>query len=375
MEVFGWTIEQYEDAIIEAMHDDYEWYTIDMLRKIDKINIKKIDGLVKSRQNQNENTTWKREILKNAKQVVDAITYDIQQEIEWSPGQYLTKKDRYDVPFFPEELGGGWNLERYYFEKYEGDIFFSSVTAGDRNTGSSRNFYIPSRIIKGHTYEEFLDIYFSDIASAGAFGLGKEAVINDGQLKAFFGFTQKKDHPEVKEADLDDMTIFCMHNFIRGDETEHLKQNQISDNEDRIKEQWIKFRKKLPEAMEYAVKDNNNRIACYWGIMTEDNVYSENIDFSTSWGHYYRTGTYVAALQVEDDAPSLGYSSIWIRRELPARHYVVADVPNDNPDKYDEIFFEYINTVIPEMGYLLNGAILERIDPETEAIQLYFPVK
>ena len=194
MKVFDWSIDDYRTAIMAAMKPDYEWYTTDMLRTKDKVTINSISKLVESRKDQNPNDFWKEDPLNTPEEVVAAVCHDIRQNIEWYPDSYLKFVDTYNVPFQPQELGGGWMLERYVFSKYEGDVFFSSVTAGDRCTGSGRNFYIPGRLIKGHTYEEFLDAYFSEIASPRVFGLSKEELIDDGVLMAFLGFTERNPH-------------------------------------------------------------------------------------------------------------------------------------------------------------------------------------
>lgn len=188
MKVFDWSIDDYHNAIMDAMKPDYGWYTADMLRKKDKVIIKSISDMVESSRNQDPDDIWRKDPLNTPEEVVAAVCHDIRQNIEWYPGSYLKFVDAYNVPFQSQELGGGWMLERYVFSKYEGDVFFSSVTAGDRCTGSGRTFYIPGRLIKGHTYEEFLDAYFSEVASSRVFGLSKEELIDDGALEAFLGF-------------------------------------------------------------------------------------------------------------------------------------------------------------------------------------------
>lgn len=186
--VFDQTMEQYEEAILQSMKPDYEWYTLKMLRETDKITIGRIQRLVEERKNQDPDDIFAAAVLNTPEDVVRDISHTIKQNIEWSPSGYLKQTGYYRVPFHPQELGGGWRLEDYHFEKYEGDVFFSSVTAGDRSIGASRNFYIPKRYFLGHTYEEFLTEYFDEIASSSAFGLSKEELIDNEELKAFLGF-------------------------------------------------------------------------------------------------------------------------------------------------------------------------------------------
>ena len=364
MKVLDWTIEDYHKAILQKMNKDYPWYTQEMLVKKDKISIKAIEDLVEEKK-----------ALKTPNKVVNNICNDIKQHIEWSPSAYLKEIDRYDVPFLPQEVVGGWNLERYYFMKFEGDVFFSSVTAGDRVAGAGRTFYIPPRLIKNHTYQEFLEAYFDKIAEPWAFGLSVSELIDDGQLKAFLGFTENKPQQEVTEISLKEMNLYYKHEFIRGDCMNHIKENQIDNKTDLVEEGWKEFKKDLHSIKTYTVKDENGDIPCYWGIMTKDNVFRDDIEFETYWDHYYRTGSYVYAVEVESDAPKRNLRSDWNSNVLPTRNYVVVDVTGKTSEEYDEIFLNYIDNVIPEMGCRLSGAILERIDPKNGEIQLYFPIK
>lgn len=187
MKVFDWTLDEYYEAIMNSMKADYGWYTVDMLRNKDKVTIHSIGKMVDERKEPDPNDIWAQEPLNSAEEVVAQVVHDIQQHIEWSPGSYLKHVATYKVPFKSQELGG-WMLEDYRFDKYEGGVFFTSVTAGDRCTGSGRTFYIPPGIIDGHTYEEFLEAYFGEIADPRYFGLGVDELIGDESLKAFMGF-------------------------------------------------------------------------------------------------------------------------------------------------------------------------------------------
>ena len=174
MKVCDWTIQEYEQAIMKKMSKDYKWYTLDMLKKIDKVTIKSISDLAGS--------------CKNPKTVVNKCVKNIQQNIEWCPYLYLKEIDTYHVLFEPQTVAGAWNLEKYSFTKYEGNIYISSVQAGDRVSGAGRNFYIPPRYMQGHSYKEFLEGYFSDIANPGTFGLSVGKLIDNESLKTFLGF-------------------------------------------------------------------------------------------------------------------------------------------------------------------------------------------
>lgn len=376
MKVLGWDISQYEKAIIEEMKKDFEWYTEDILRNIDNITIHTMNELFESQKNYDPNSIYVKKVFETPQDIVKDIAHSIKQDIERFPDRYLELLNEYVVPFMPEALGGGWNLEDYRFKKYEGNMLISSVTAGDRSCGGSRNFYIPSSMIKDHTYEEFLNAYFDTIASPKSFGLGTEALIHDGRLKAFLGYTELKEHPEVVETDLPDMTVCFKYLYCNGCEMEHIKEDGMYNDKNRVIKGWEIFKKELANVSAYAVKDANGWIPCYWGIMTEDNMFRDDNNFDTCWGNYFRTGTYVTGFEAKSDTPDLDcYKDQWMKKKLPGRHYVVADVTGMNASDYDKTFLNYVNNILPEMGYELSGAILERMDPKNEGIKLYFPVK
>ena len=80
----------------------------------------------------------------------------------------------------------GWNLENYTFYKLKTGDYKVSVTAGDRVAGGSREFFIMPSCFEAKTYGEFLDRYL-EIVSA-SFGLAKENLMKDEELKKFLGF-------------------------------------------------------------------------------------------------------------------------------------------------------------------------------------------
>ena len=62
-----------------------------------------------------------------------------------------------------------------------------NVTAGDRVTGGSREFFITPNCFKAKTYDEFLDRY-QEIVPGRSFGLTKDDLLKDEKLKKFFGY-------------------------------------------------------------------------------------------------------------------------------------------------------------------------------------------
>ncbi len=92
---------------------------------------------------------------------------------------------KYDVPFGHVDLHG-WNLEKYVIYKLKTGDYKVSVTAGDRMTGGSREFFITPYCFEAKTYEEFLDRYLEIVP--GAFGLDKEDLLPNKKLKKFLGY-------------------------------------------------------------------------------------------------------------------------------------------------------------------------------------------
>ena len=81
----------------------------------------------------------------------------------------------------------GWNLESYVFYKLRTGDYKVSVTAGNRTTGGSREFFITPYCFEAKTYEEFLDRYL-EIIPDYSFGLGKKELLPDRKLQEFLGY-------------------------------------------------------------------------------------------------------------------------------------------------------------------------------------------
>lgn len=96
------------------------------------------------------------------------------------------KTANYKVKFQPGLEVDHWHIERYEFNKHQSGDYSAFVQAGDRSTGSSRDFFIPPHFLEG-TYDEFLDQY-QILVPGEQFGLFKEDLIEDKGLKDFLGF-------------------------------------------------------------------------------------------------------------------------------------------------------------------------------------------
>ncbi len=92
----------------------------------------------------------------------------------------------------PREMMGkadlhGWYLERYEFYKLKTGDYKVFVQAGDRTTGGSREFFITPYCFEAKAYDEFLDRYL-EIVPGGSFGLGKNDLLANKELKKFMGY-------------------------------------------------------------------------------------------------------------------------------------------------------------------------------------------
>ncbi|MBP5779990.1 MAG: hypothetical protein J6X34_02000, partial [Clostridia bacterium] len=91
------------------------------------------------------------------------------------------------APTFGSVSIHGWNLESYVFYKMASGDYKVSVTAGNRTTGGSRDFFITPYCFEAKTYEEFLDRYL-EIVPEYSFGLGRNELLPDIKLKEFLGY-------------------------------------------------------------------------------------------------------------------------------------------------------------------------------------------
>ncbi len=178
----GTDISVYLQKAFENVKRDYRWLDKKMLAKSWRYDIRRVDG----------DLEFVRRYWTERKYSV----YDVEsaeQFIEWVELDYrsaaLAANEAvagYEPAFGHIELYG-WNLERYVFYKLKSGDYKVSVTAGDRTTGGSRDFFITPHCFEAKTYEEFLDRYL-EIVPAHSFGLGKKELLPNGELKKFLGY-------------------------------------------------------------------------------------------------------------------------------------------------------------------------------------------
>ena len=179
---FGTDIDVYLEKAFENVKKDYRWLDKKMLKKTWQYDIRRVDGDI--------------EFVRRYWDETEYSVYDVEsaeQFIEWVENDYQSTalRENKSVASYEPHFGHidiyGWNLERYVFHRLRTGDYMVSVTAGDRTTGGSRDFFITPYCFEAKTYEEFLDRYL-EIVPAGSFGLGKKELLPDNELKKFLGY-------------------------------------------------------------------------------------------------------------------------------------------------------------------------------------------
>jgi hypothetical protein len=183
---FGTDIKVYLDKAFDKVKKDYRWLDKKMLGKTWQYDIQEVDGdleFVRRYYNEKEYSVYD---VESAERFIEYVEYDYQS---------LALRENETVASYEPSFGhislNGWNLERYVFYKLKSGDYKVSVTAGDRTTGGSREFFITPYCFEAGTYEEFLDRYL-EIVPGYSFGLCKEELLPDKALKEFLGYSTKK---------------------------------------------------------------------------------------------------------------------------------------------------------------------------------------
>lgn len=178
----GTDINVYLEKAFNNVKKDYRWLDKKMLDKSWKYDIRKVDGdleFVRKYWSDNKYSVYD---VESAERFIETVEYDYQ-----SAALQANKTVTSYEPSFGHISIHGWNLERYVFCKLKSGDYKVSVTAGDRTTGGSREFFITPYCFEAKTYEEFLDRYL-EIVPDYSFGLGKKELLPDKKLKKFLGY-------------------------------------------------------------------------------------------------------------------------------------------------------------------------------------------
>ena len=178
----GTDINVYLDKAFNNVKKDYRWLEKEMLAKNWQYDIQRVDGdleFVRKYCNESEYSVYD---VQSAERFIECLEYDYQS---------AALRENKTVASYAPEFGHislhGWNLESYVFYRLESGDYKVSVTAGDRTTGGSRDFFITPNCFEAKTYEEFLDRYL-EIVPEHSFGLGKNELLPNEKLKKFLGY-------------------------------------------------------------------------------------------------------------------------------------------------------------------------------------------
>ena len=179
---YGYDVEKYIDNALDKLKETYPWAIREMFRKEYTYSIEK----EKDKYEFVSYYKWydgkiDRKVIENTEDFINEIISNQRSYIE----DANEVKDVYKVPIEPGTIISGWYLERYEFRSHELGGYSALVQAGDRVTGGTRTFFIPPKFFEG-TYDEFLDKYIELVP--GYFGMGKQDLIQNKELKKFLGF-------------------------------------------------------------------------------------------------------------------------------------------------------------------------------------------
>lgn len=179
---FGTDINVYLEKAFNNVKKDYRWLDKKMLKNSWRYDIRKVDGdleFVRKYRNESKYSVFD---VESAERFIECVEYDYQ-----SAALQANEAVANYEPHFGHIKLHGWNLERYVFYKLKSGDYKVSVTAGDRVTGGSRDFFITPSCFEAKTYGEFLDRYLK-IVPGYSFGLGKKELLPDKDLKKFLGY-------------------------------------------------------------------------------------------------------------------------------------------------------------------------------------------
>ncbi len=178
----GTDIAVYLEKAFLNVKKDYRWLEKTMLGKTWQYDIQRVDGdleFVRKFRDEDEYSVYD---VESAERFIECVEYDYQ-----SAALQANQAVASYAPSFGSISLHGWNLERYVFYKLKSGDYKVSVTAGDRVTGGSRDFFITPYCFEAKTYEEFLDRYL-EIVPDYSFWLGKKELLPDKELQKFLGY-------------------------------------------------------------------------------------------------------------------------------------------------------------------------------------------
>ena len=125
---------------------------------------------------------------------------------------------------------------------------------------------------------------------------------------------------------------------------------------------WEQANLHFSDVADIGMKNADGSFVGFWGAMSD-----ETMSFMP-WTDGFSRGLYLAGVEVYEDTP---VPDGWVKWVMPARKYLVTEV---HPESYGETFETVINSLIPELGLKLTGAVCDFTEPATGQNKLLFPV-
>jgi hypothetical protein len=179
---FGTDIKVYLEKAFDHVKKDYRWLDKKMIGKTWRYDIREVDGDLEFVRKWRNNGKYSVYDVESAERFIELVESDYQSAALQANKTVAT----YAPPFGHVSLHG-WDLESYVFCKLESGDYKVCVTAGNRSTGGSRDFFITPYCFEARSYEEFLDRYL-EIVPDYSFGLGKKELLPNADLKTFLGY-------------------------------------------------------------------------------------------------------------------------------------------------------------------------------------------
>ena len=178
----GTDINVYLDRAFDNVKRDYHWLDKRMIRNRCQYDIQRVNGDLEFVSRYRNESKFSVVDVNSAERFIECVEYDYK-----SAAIEANKTVASYAPAFGHISLHGWNLESYVFYRLQSGDYKVSVTAGDRVTGGSREFFITPHCFEAKTYEGFLDRYL-EIVPEHSFGLGKKELLPDKELKKFLGY-------------------------------------------------------------------------------------------------------------------------------------------------------------------------------------------
>ena len=130
-----------------------------------------------------------------------------------------------------------------------------------------------------------------------------------------------------------------------------------------VQDLWQQANSNFSDIAVLGMKNADGSYVGFWGAMSD-----ETMSF-LPWTDDFSRGLYLAGVEVYEDTQ---VPDGWVKWVMPARKYLVTEV---TPESCGETFEYVIQSLIPELGMKLAGAVCDFTEPATGQNKLFFPVE